>query len=146
MTPYRVLVTGSRDWPAPETVWTALNDVRTETLLAGRPLIVVHGACPTGADLHAAQWADVASQFTRQVTAEHHPAQGHPTQNFGPWPEAGPRRNAYMVSLGADLCLAFAGPCTRPRCHRPRPHPSHGASHCARLAEAAGIPVRRSAA
>ncbi|CAM5391929.1 hypothetical protein STENM36S_06338 [Streptomyces tendae] len=144
MKPYRVLVTGSRDWVTPETVWAALNDVRTEALLAGRPLVVVHGACPTGADLHAAQWADIAGQFSRQVTAEDHPAQGHPTQDFGPWPAAGPRRNAYMVNLGADVALAFIGPCTSPRCRKPRPHPSHGASNCADLAESAGIPVRRS--
>lgn len=90
MKPYRVLVTGSRDWPTPSVVWAALNDVRTETLLAGRSLIVVHGACLAGADLHAAQWADVAGQFSRQVTAEDHPAQGHPTQDFGPCPRPGP--------------------------------------------------------
>jgi hypothetical protein len=48
-----------------------------------------------------------------------------------------------MVSLGADRCLAFIGPCTSPRCRKAGPHPSHGASGCADLAEAAGIPVRR---
>ncbi|MEU1043915.1 SLOG family protein [Streptomyces sp. NPDC005897] len=143
MKPYRVLVTGSRDWPTPDVVWAALNDVRTETLLAGRDLIVVDGACPTGADLYATEWADVAGQFSRQVVAEEHPAQDHPTQDFGPWPAAGPRRNAYMVSLGADRALAFLGPCASHRCRKPRPHPSHGASGCADLAEQAGIPVRR---
>lgn len=44
---------------------------------------------------------------------------------------AGPRRNAAMVELGADLALAFL---------RQR---SRGASGCAGLAARAGFPVRR---
>lgn len=55
MIPYRVLVTGSRDWPTPETVWAALNDIRDEALITDRRLVVVHGACPRGADAHAAR-------------------------------------------------------------------------------------------
>lgn len=143
MTPYRALVAGPRDWPVPSMVWSALNDARHQALTAGRPLVVVNGACPGGADSHASQWVAVARQFTTGVIEEAHPAQGHPTQDFGPWPAAGPRRNAYMVGLGADVLLAFIGPCTRPRCRRPRPHPSHGTSGCIDLAEQAGIPVRR---
>jgi hypothetical protein len=140
---YRILVTGSRDWPTPGVVWSALNDVQADLLPTGRPLVVVHGACRTGADAQAADWAAVAGQFTTRVALEGHPAQDHPTQDFGPWPGAGPRRNAYMVGLGADLALAFLGPCTSPRCRRPGPHPSHGASGCADLADAASIPVRK---
>ena len=140
--PYRVLVTGSRDWANAELVWAALNDVRDEALTAGRQLVVVHGACPRGADADAAHWAEIGSQFATWIKAEAHPAEDHPTQDFGPWPGAGPRRNQYMVSLGADVTLAFIGPCTSPRCRRPRPHPSHGASGCAALAKKAGIPVR----
>jgi len=143
MKPYRVLVTGSRDWPASGMVWSALNDAQHEALVAGRLLVVVHGSCPRGADRHAAEWAAIARQFTTTVREEGHPPKDHPTQDFGPWPGAGPRRNAYMVGLGADLLLAFIGPCTNPRCRRPRPHPSHGTSGCIDLAEAARIPVRR---
>ncbi|MFC9269001.1 SLOG family protein [Streptomyces zhihengii] len=143
MKAHRVLVTGSRDWSDAGTVWRALNDVRASALLGGHEIVVVHGACPTGADAQTQHWADTASQFTTRPIAEAHPAQGHPTEDFGPWPAAGPRRNAHMVSLGANICLAFIGPCTSRRCRKPRPHPSHGATGCAQLAEQAGMPVRR---
>jgi hypothetical protein len=46
-------------------------------------------------------------------------------------PQAGLARNRLMVELGADICLAFVR------------NGSRGASHCAALAEEAGIPVRR---
>lgn len=140
----RVLVTGSRDWADWMTVWDVLS---SEWLTSsGWQFVVVHGQCPSGADKIADEWCE--SMIDPEVTGdsiavERHPAQGHPSQDFGPWPAAGPRRNAYMVSLGADLCLAFIGPCTSPRCRRTDPHPSHGASGCADLAEKAGIPVRR---
>lgn len=139
--PYRVLVTGSRDWPSSTTVWAALNEARAGVLLAGRRLTVVHGACPRGADAHAAAWCKTARCFDDTVTEEAHRA-----EDFGPWPACGPIRNRHMVQLGADIALAFIGPCTSPRCRRPDPHPSHGASGCAVFAERAGIPTRRFAA
>jgi hypothetical protein len=123
---YRVLVTGSRDWPTPGTVWGALNDARQEAILAGRPLTVIHGACPRGADAHAAEWSRLVNQFTHGVIEERHPADW---QQHGK--AAGFRRNAEMVALGADVCLAFIH------------NGSRGASHTAALAEQAGIPVRR---
>ena len=126
--PFRVLVTGSRDWPTPDVVWSALNDTRLEALAAGRPLVVVHGACPRGADQHAAAWAAIARQFTAGVVEEQHPADWRPGGILDR--SAGFRRNAHMVQLGADVCLAFI--------HRE----SRGASHTARLAEQAGIAVR----
>lgn len=124
--PYRVLVTGSREWPTPDTVWAALNDCHVEALTTDRRLVVVHGACPRGADAHAADWCKNANQFTDSATEEAHPAN---------WQLEGKRagfiRNARMVNLGADVCLAFIKDGSR------------GASHTARLAEEAGIPVRR---
>lgn len=130
--PYRILVTGSRDWADQPTIWQALADTIRE-LSADRETVLVSGACPRGADAIAEEWARKYG-----LTIERHPA-----EDFGPWPACGPFRNKHMVSLGADACFAFIGPCTRPRCRRPDPHPSHGASHCAHLAEQAGIPVRR---
>lgn len=56
---------------------------------------------------------------------------------------AGVIRNVKMVRSGADIWLAFIGPCSQPGCSLPKPHGSHGASHCALTAESAGIPVRR---
>lgn len=132
MKPYRVLITGSRDWTSGTTIWQALADT-VHPIPIDQEITFVHGACPTGADQIADEWGRGFG-----ATIERHSA-----KDFGPWPAAGPRRNAHMVSLGADICLAFIGPCTSPRCRRADPHPSHGASGCADLAEQAGIPTRR---
>jgi hypothetical protein len=134
--PYRILVTGSRDWNGLEIVHAHLASAVYQNV----PAVIVHGACPTGADAIASWW--VRMHRVIGLTEEPHPAQNHPTQDFGRWPGAGPRRNRHMVSLGADLCLAFIGPCTRPNCRQPKPHDSHGAAGCADAARAAGIPVR----
>lgn len=120
--PYRVLVTGSRDWPHPQTVEDALN--HTFHNRPRSPLVVVHGACRTGADQHASQWAQ-AAMTTGPVVEEQHPAAWTTGRR------AGPERNARMVALGADLCLAFLTPASR------------GGAHCASLAEQAGIETRR---
>lgn len=137
--PYRVLVTGSRDWDDVDRLRHQLTRV---WLTVDRPFIVVHGACPTGADAIASDWvANMLEAEMGDVREEPHEAEWR--VNGRTDYSAGPRRNQHMVSLGADLCLAFIGPCSGPRCHTPRPHPSHGASHCARLAEQAGIPTRR---
>jgi hypothetical protein len=116
-TPYRILVTGSRDWDDPQELRLALIGASVPHL----PVVVIHGACPTGADAMAAEWA-----ADYGVRTEEHPA------DWGRLGKAaGPTRNAEMVATGADACLAFirAG--------------SRGATGCADLAGQAGIPVRR---
>lgn len=137
--PYRVLVTGSRDWPKPADVFTALNDAQRQA--KGRLLVVVHGACPTGADAHARQWARARQGQGEAVIEDAHRANWRPGGVLDR--SAGFRRNAEMVAAGADIALAFTGPCSKPNCRQPQPHASHGTSHCADLAEQAGIPTRR---
>lgn len=142
-TDYVVLLAGSRDLADPKVVHQFLDDRLTYVVTNGYGRLVVrHGACPGGADLFADQWVAI-QQPILPVVADRHPAQNHPTQDFGPWPGAGPRRNGYMVGLGAHECRAFIGPCTSPRCRRPEPHGSHGATGCADLAETAGITTYR---
>ena len=128
MNAYRILVTGSRDWDHVPVLRGALNDVLlTQLPSPATPVVVVHGDCPNGADRQASVWvrdAKRGSLFT--VTEEKHPAN---------WQLNGKRagfiRNALMVNLGADVCLAFIR------------NGSRGASHTAALAEQAGIPTRR---
>jgi hypothetical protein len=121
--PYRVLITGSRDWTDHDVV----RDALTTAIYQHIPAVIVHGACPSGADAMASWWVR-RYQFLG-VTEEQHPAQWRAGGRLDRG--AGFRRNAEMVALGADVCLAFIRTGSR------------GASHTARLAEEAGIPVRR---
>lgn len=122
--PYRVLVTGSRDWDDVTTIGAALEQALIDA--GPRPVLVVHGACPSGADWHADHYARWLRGKGCPLDVEPHPAN---------WKFNGKRagfiRNAHMVNLGADLCLAFIR------------NGSRGASHTAALAEQAGITVRR---
>ena len=110
----RILVTGSRIWDDEDPIF--------EALVTEHDAILVSGACPRGADAIAERivsgWAG--------WTIERHPADW---KRYGK--RAGFVRNAEMVELGADRCVAFirAG--------------SKGATMCADLAERAGIPTER---
>ncbi|QNN99542.1 DprA-like DNA processing chain A [Streptomyces phage TieDye] len=115
----RVLVTGSRDWPDISAVFEALSLLYED----GVPFILVHGACPTGADAMAQEWADEMNRMGYSVEVEDHPADWNGPRKRG----AGFARNAEMVKLGADRCLAFIH------------NESNGATHCSELAEKAGI-------
>jgi hypothetical protein len=119
----RILVTGSRDWTDADAIESGLWAVWVD---AGSPLLtesmtVAHGACPTGADAIADA---IALRVGMQV--ERHPADW---ERYGK--RAGFIRNAEMVALGADICLAFI-----------KDH-SRGATMTADLAEKAGILTRR---
>lgn len=130
MPDYRVLVTGSREWDSPLEVYERLADVRAVAHESGQydRFIVAHGACPKGADKHAARWCQFPDAFADMpVIEERHPADWR----GGYGKAAGFVRNAAMVKLGADVCLAFIR------------NGSRGATHCADLAEKAGIPVKR---
>jgi SLOG family YspA-like protein len=104
-----------------------------EGLRDGREIVIVHGACPTGADAIA----DRIARF------HGHTVEDHPAERGGRrWPSAGPLRNAEMAAAGADVCLGFVMPCSRPWCAESQPHDSHGASGCLELALGAGITSR----
>lgn len=131
MEPLRLLVTGSRSWNDQGTVWRALNRIQAQH--PGRPVVIVHGACPEGADAHAVAWVHTNVQSDAFVVEEPHPADW-----FRQGRSAGMRRNVRIVEAGADVCLTFIDPCALPTCPRPKPH---GAVHCATTARHAGIPV-----
>lgn len=137
---YRILVTGSRAWHDPVSVRLVLTGAFTEAFKASpkpQHVVITHGAAKRGADLHAARWVQEHLRLGWPVVQEAHPA------DWSTGRGAGFARNAEMVALGADTCLAFLVRCTDRRCLRPRPHDSHGAAHCAQLAERAGIPTTR---
>ena len=117
MTPSRILVTGSRAWQDRAAVEHALG----VALKLFRPLVIVTGGCPTGADRMAEEWAHRAG-----VEVEVWPADWAAHGKA-----AGPIRNGRMVAAGARYVLAFLLPGSR------------GTEDCIRRAEAAGIPVQR---
>jgi len=119
----RVLVTGSRDWNRPGLVYLTLERMLSSAMDVDEVLTVVHGACPTGADAHADAWARLRRGQGLPVEIEDYPANWRGPRKRG----AGYARNAEMVKLGADICLAFIL------------DESTGATHCSELAEKAGI-------
>lgn len=125
MNVHRMLVTGSRKFTGARSLRLALSFI-WECALDGGPLVVVHGACPSGADALASAW--VRSQDVSLVTEERHPADW---VRYGK--AAGPIRNKAMVSRDADVCLAFFQLGAE----------NKGTQGCVDLAEAAGIPVLR---
>jgi len=141
MTFFRVLVTGSRSWKDTDAMFTALDALAQSAARTGfAGMTVVHGAAK-GADTTAGLWVVDRKRRGWRVGAEPHPVRGADWRRHGNL--AGHRRNARMVELGADVCLAFINPCEKEKCRRPRPHGTHGAEHCADLAEAEGIHTER---
>jgi hypothetical protein len=131
----RVLVTGSQGWADKVTVRRALS----AWWQVSPGSVLVSGGCPRGADTLAEMiWRGLGGEVER-----HRPD----------WSQsglaAGFRRSELMVSLGAEICLAFGMPCVKPKCIRRSPDPgwpfhvTHGTAHCARFAENSGMPVRR---
>lgn len=88
----RILITASRDWDDWDTIVKTLDEYSDHD-----DVILVSGACPTGGDAMCELYAaDLGWKVER------HPAE---------WDKYGKRagyiRNAEMVKLGADYCLAF---------------------------------------
>lgn len=105
----RILITGSRSWP-PERLAELVLALREHGSLGDT---LVHGAAD-GID----SWA--AELWKR---ASFGPIESYRAEDF-PDPKA---RNLHMISLGADVCLAFAMSW------------ASGTGHCARHARKAGI-------
>ena len=116
----RILVTGSRDWTDRLTIRNALAQAFRD-LGEDEFTVLVQGECHLGG----------ADQIAAEVwRCWGFPVEGHPA-GIGPDGHVlGPERNAHMVSLGADLCLAFPLPSSR------------GTRNCMWLAREAGIEVR----
>lgn len=131
MSRHRILVTGSRDWTDTRVIADGLIaaiEHGPDDLFGHHPthgaylhwgqITVVHGAA-RGADRFAARIARAWG-----MVVEPHPADWKTHGRA-----AGHRRNAHMVALGADVCIAFPLGASR------------GTRGCMALAEAAGIPV-----
>jgi hypothetical protein len=129
---------------APRLLFTSSRDGVTEADVAAalRPLfapgkVLVAGGARGGDQIAARLWREWGGQVDeRKVSAE-------------AWQRsrgAGYARNAEMVAevkaRGGD-CLAVIAQCASRTCDRGEPHGSHGAVHCAGLAEQAGLPVTR---
>jgi hypothetical protein len=114
----RILVTGSRDWTDKITIYETLSQVWVSGEY-NMPTLV-SGACPTGADRMAEEYAEAYNW-----NIELHPAEW---EKYGK--RAGFLRNKEMVDLGADICLAFIK------------NNSKGASMTLKLAEEAGMSTK----
>jgi hypothetical protein len=127
-----LLFTSSRDGITEDDVEAALRP------LFAPDKILVSGAARGGDQIAARLWR----QWGGQV--DEHPVRPVEWQRSR---GAGQRRNAEMVAkvqaaVGAE-CLAVIARCTATECPRTEPHGTHGAVHCAGLAEDAGLPVHR---
>ena len=122
--PYRILITGSREWTDEKTLHDNLVAAANAHWRGSPdPVVIVHGHNPRGADA----MADAVYERYRvngALEVERHPADWNQHGK-----RAGPIRNAEMVALGADLCLAFPTAS------------SVGTWDCVRKANAAGIRV-----
>lgn len=99
---FRLLITGSRDWSDGEFVRDRIIDEISWFVEVGDQVVVVHGACPTGADEMASRTVRWLQESDWPIIEERHPADW---DNHGK--RAGFIRNDEMVRIGADLCLAF---------------------------------------
>lgn len=114
----RILITGSRNWDDKWKLEDILDQWAAAYVTIGETdVILVSGACPTGADRLAEEEA-----VKLGMTVERHPADWNKHGK-----SAGFIRNQEMVNLGADVCLAFIK------------DGSKGATHTLNAARKAGI-------
>jgi len=139
---FRILVTGSRDFDDSDMLSLQLGMAVGDGRRTGRPVIVVHGDCPTGADRMADTLAEAhgiardprPADWQAPCRPECRP--GHRRRKGrGPeyCPAAGNYRNQEMVDTRPDVVLAFFK----------KGAANSGTSDCVRRAEKAKVPVRR---
>lgn len=141
---FRLLITASRHYTLADVIDRELAGVWWEFACPPDGLLV-SGHCPEGDLLCEKSWT------SHGYEVEPHPAKWHEHGDDCPtWcrPKrvcvlAGPRRDRFMVGLGANVCLAFIAPCISRKCRRKDLHGSHGATGTADMAQAAGIDTRR---
>ena len=95
----KLLVTGGRDYENRDMVFVVLDDLHVEYEFTD----LAHGACPTGADLWADQWARAQGITVHPyaVTKEEWRRKGK---------SAGPIRNSRMVTeFGPAIAVSFPG-------------------------------------
>lgn len=110
----RIIFCGGRDYANRHAVAQVLLALDEDVVT------VVHGACPTGAD-------EIVDELARNFGWGPFKVEPHPA-NWGLHGRAaGPRRNAQMLSAGADLVIAFPG--------------GNGTADMVARARAAGVPV-----
>jgi hypothetical protein len=117
----KILVTGSRDWEDARSIELEMFRALYEAKTPFDHAVLLHGACPTGADALADEYARATGMHVLRFPAD--------WDRYGK--RAGFLRNAEMVELQPDICLAFIR------------NGSRGASMTAQLAEKAGIETRR---
>lgn len=120
----KIIVTGSRTWPLDEVVHEALWQELYKAKEENKYLILVHGACPYGADNMAHRWYELLNM--EPAFEKRYPA------DWSTWgKQAGFIRNDKMIkeNLDADLVLAFIS------------NESNGASMTKEIAEKAGLKV-----
>lgn len=124
----RILVTCSRSWAS----WSILRSALERAWAEHPGAVLVHGDAPRGDRQAAGIWHNLGGKVEAWPAKwdEHGDdckcPRSNPTCRF-----AGFRRNIAMVESGVDLVVAFIR------------RGSPGASHCAKFAGDAGIPVVR---
>lgn len=133
MKAFKILFTASRHLRDRTPVHTGLENTVAQ-VPEEQPVIVMQGGA-RGGDRFADEWAQA---HRPRIKPREYPAQW---EKFGN--RAGRLRNEEMVDRHPNVCLAIILACVSPKCDRTEPHGSHGATHCADLAETDGIPTFR---
>lgn len=97
----KILVCGSRNYFRAGPIYDDLDHYRQRAETRGESFYLIHGARPTGADLHANAWAIVNKLPLGRLTP-------YPANWERDGKAAGPIRNQMMIDAQPDLVLAYA--------------------------------------